>query len=238
MAKCFVTFALFAVCIPSVCAHMLVSSSVLWRKYTLLQMVEDCDVVVTGEVTSMVSVFRQCTQTDVTIAIDNVIKGDIGGDSSVTCVIIGGDAVNPATGEREVLTLTPEAKFEVGEDVMVFLRAKGDHIGLPYPDGHYYVVHSGYGKRPVKDDKAVFMYPATDDPEEGQAVEFPIDLAVKLGKAGEKDKAAAALLEDRIKALVRVDETGAISLSAALTDDIKRGAQAIIDRPKEAKTPK
>ena len=237
MKRFLAAFALFMFCIATACFASMHGRRDIWPQYTLLKMVEDHDLVVTGEVTSMVPAFGKGMQTDVSIDVETVVKGELGaGETTVTCTILGGDGVNPATGERVILNVTPEAEFEVGENIMLFLRVKDDSIGLPHPDGGYYVAHSGYGKRPVEDEMTAFLYTVIDDADDAKGVELPLDGAVKLGKASVKD--AAVLLEDRIKARVGSNATDLISLSSSLVDDLKRDAQRIIDKPERPKTTK
>ena len=239
MKRFFVAFALVAFCSSSVYAGLLPGGRDHWPKYSLLKMVETCDLVVTGEVTHMNAVFRPGIQTDVTIDVETVVKGELDeGATTVVCTIIGGDGVNPATGERESMRMTPEAQFEIGEDVVVFLRIKDNRTGLPYPAGGYYVWRAHYGKRPVEDNKMTMMYPVIDDPDDWKSVEMPVDMAMKLGKASLRDRDAAVLLENRIKALVRSSVTGRVTLSTSLIDELKRDAQGILDRPKPTKTTK
>ena len=67
---------------------------------------------VTCEVTSMVAVFRPGITTDVTIDIEDVIKGTPNaGADTVRFTQIGGDGVDPATGERVAMHMGPASRF-------------------------------------------------------------------------------------------------------------------------------
>ena len=223
----FVAVALFALCVSSVYAGTIPSGRDAWPNYTLLKMVEDCDLVVTGEVTSMVAVFRPGITTDVTINIEDVIKGTPNaGADTVRFTQIGGDGVDPATGERVAMHMGPQADFEVGEDVLVFLNQKDETIGLNYPAG-------GYGKRKIEDNKTTILYPAIDDADEAKLVEMPVDLAVKLGKASLKDKESAQALEGQIKTLVWDNTDTKVILSESLVEKLINESQKILDKKEE-----
>ena len=72
-----------------------------------------------------------------------------------------------------------------------------------------------------------FTYDKTDDTFRG--VEYPLDLASKLGKALVEDKDAGVRIEREIKLLVRGSGNEKLVLSGVLTDRLKRKAQSILD---------
>ena len=212
-------------------------------RYSLLGMVERCEMVVTGRVKSMVFVHRTdvtpagggTLTTDVTIAVENVIKGTPNaGDNLVTFMIEGGKGINPETGQVQHLRVSHQGNFKVGEEVLVYLRqggAEGYHQN--YPHGRLYLV-PGFGKSPIKDDTVGLVYEGAG--KRLKLTKVPVDLAVTLGQAAVLDKERAVLVENVIKALVLADPGDDFSIAAAMAVVLKQNAQLIIDDNTESKS--
>ena len=210
-------------------------------RYSLLQMVERCELVVTGRVKSMVFAHRTNVTpagggtTDVTIAVDNVIKGTPNaGDNLVTFMIEGGKGVNPETGQVQHLKVTLQGNFKVGEEVLVYLR-QGDAEGYHqnYAHGRLYLI-PGFGKSPIKDDMVGLVYEGAG--KRLKLTTVPVDLAVTLGQAAVLDKERAALVENVIKALVLADSGDTFSITPAMAVVLKQNAQQIIDDNTESES--
>lgn len=230
------TLMLIALCVVNVSSGSIGVSRDNLDRYSLLKMVEKCELVVTGRVQSMVFVHRTnvtpagggMPTTDVTIAVDDVIKGTPNaGEDLVTFMIEGGKGVNPETGEVQHLKVTLQGDFKVGEDVLVFLRQGGaDGYHKDYAHGRLHII-PGFGKSPIKDDMVGLVYEGA-----GQRLKLtkvPVDLAVTLGQAAVLDKERAALVENVIKALVQSESGDSVSITTAVSADLKQKAQRIID---------
>ena len=209
-----------------------------------LKMVENSELVVTGRVKSMVFAHRTnvtpagggMPTTDVTIAVDEVIKGTPNaGEELVTFMIEGGKGVNPETGEGQHLKVTLQGNFKVGEDVLLFLgKAEGDAYHANFAHDGLHLYFGDYGKRLVKDDIVGLLYEGA-----GQRLKLtkvPVDLAVTLGQAAVLDKDRAVLVENVIKALVLADTGDTVSITPAMSVVLTQNAQRIIDDNTESES--
>lgn len=212
------------------------------HRFALLKMIEYCDLVVQGTVSSMDYVVRRGVMpdgggaftTDITLQVDEVLKGKPNaGKDKVKFMIMGGEGIDPRTGEKLTLLVTHVPEFAVDEKVVVFLK-QGDpddpgSFARNYPHGRYKLVAGEYGKRPIKNGKIGMLYGNVDNPT--KLVEMPVTLAVKLGKAANKDKEAAILLENVIKRAAFAETANVHTLTASMIDDLKRRAKSIVDAP-------
>lgn len=113
---------------------------------------------------------------------------------------------------------------------MVFLqKGAADSYTRNWPYDRLHLYGASYGERKIKDDKVQFLYVGANNAV--KTVKTPLDLAVKLGKAVQKDKAAAKALDDRIKAAARAESGRWFTLPTTVSDYIKGKAQSIIDKP-------
>ncbi|MDE0043240.1 MAG: hypothetical protein OXT74_14470 [Candidatus Poribacteria bacterium] len=212
------------------------------ERFAFLKMIEYCDLVVKGKVTSIDYVVRQRVMpngggaftTDVTIDVNQSLKGSPNaGKDTVKFMILGGRGGDPRTGRRLRLEVSNQPEFAVNEEVVVFLK-KGDpkdrgSFAKNFPHGRYQLVAGTYGKRKIENGNVNILYGDVDNPL--KLVELPVELAIKLGKASQKDKAGAVRLENVIKALALTESGDSVTLAAAIIDDLKRKAQRIIDAP-------
>lgn len=174
-------------------------------KYSMLNCVEESDVVAVGRVELLTGVYRKnlirtgqhLITTDVLIRVETLIKGETNsGPRHIKMMILGGTAYIPEDDEVISLSVTPQPKFKAGERVMLFIKNNTeDKWFRNYPHGRYRLYLFDYGKRLVKDDQVDFRY--TNN------VKMPIELAINLSKAYLEDKAAALLLENDIKTASR-----------------------------------
>ena len=236
------TFVLCAFCVFGLSYGSMPDNPEHRERYALLKMVEDCDLVVAGRVSSIDYVVRQnvlpdgggALTTDITVSVDHVLKGKPNGDEgTVKFMILGGRGVHPETGKRVRMSVSNVPEFTIDEEMMVFLR-QGDpddpgSFARNFPHGRYRLYVGTYGKREIENGNVNMLYGDIDNPL--QLVEMPLDLAVKLGKASQKDKSAAVRLENVIKAMAHTETEGIVTLDTAIIDDLKRQAQGIIDAP-------
>ncbi len=238
------TLMLIALCVVNVSSGSIGVSRDNLDRYSLLKMVEKCELVVTGRVQSMVFVHRTnvtpagggIPTTDVTIAVDDVIRGTPNaGEDLVTFMIEGGKGVNPETGEVQHLRVTHQGNFKVGEDVLLFLgKAEGDAYHANFAHDGLHLYFGDYGKSPIKDDMVGLVYEGA-----GQRLKLtkvPVDLAVTLGQAAVLDKDRAVLVENVIKALVLADTGDTVSITPAMSVVLTQNAQRIIDDDSEPQT--
>lgn len=212
------------------------------EKYALLKCVESNELVVVGRVTGKEFVTRPNIKhrftTDITVAVDDVIKGtpNLGADR-IKFMIRGGQGVSARTGKPVRFELSDQPEFKLGERVLLFLTngesREPDDVHRPYD--RYRISRAKYGKRLVVDDKVFIEYPASDDATDYtlKAVNMPIDLAIELGKAFGRNKDAAIPLENAIKNLVKSSSDYVITLNESTVDDLKSSAEAVTAPPKE-----
>ena len=235
-------FVLFAFCGFNTAWGSMPGDPELNENYALLKMVEECDLVVAGRVSSIDYVVRESVlpdgrgalTTDITVSVDQVLKGKPnGGEGTVKFMILGGRSVHPETGKRVRMSVSGVPEFTVDEEMLVFLKQGDPHdpgsFARNFPHGRHELHIGAYGKRAIKNGNVNMLYGDIDNPL--QLVEMPLDLAVKLGKASQKDKSAAVRLENVIKAMALAETEGIVTLDTAIIDNLKRKAQRIIDAP-------
>ena len=185
--------------------------------YAISTLVKHSDLVVVGRVTDTQFVFRDNMlpkfTTDITLAVESIIKGEANIDeNTVKFMIKGGRGVNPHLGRELNVIAQHSPKFALNERVLVFLR-KGRRANFQYPYGDYFVFRGRLGKRAVSSDKILMPYtvsvnavnPRTGNIEQISARKFinlSVDLVVEMGKASVRDFEAAQPLDAEIKTIV------------------------------------
>ena len=208
------------------------------RGFAHSKSIERSNLVVVGRVVRKQYVFRaninSLATTDITVAVDQVIKGTPNaGKDRVKFMIKGGRVVNPNTGRIINLHVGHQAEFAVNEQVLLFMVNSTDPYYKNYPYDRLHPYRGEYGKRLIKDDKVGISFVLDDD--SLKFVRMPLDLAVKLSKAADKDKDAMILLENDIKTAIQAQSDSKFVLSEALIDRLSREADQIIDTNSEPK---
>jgi hypothetical protein len=208
--------------------------------FALSKSVERSSLIVVGRVIGKEFVFRENIEvlatTDVIIAADEVIKGTPNaGKDRVKFMLEGGRVVNPNTGEGINLYVTHQPEFTVGERILLFMVNSTDPYFKDYPYDRFHPYRGEYGKRVIKDDKVFIWFALDDDSLEGlKGIRMPLDLAVKLCKAADKDKDAMIQLENDIKDAIEQRSGSDINLSQPLIDRLMEEAEKIVDRNTES----
>ena len=201
--------------------------------FALTTAVERSDLIVVGCVTEKQFVWRDNIEsgptTDIIVAVDEIIKGTPNaGKNTVKFMIQGGEGVNPHTGEHGNLWVSHEGEFEIGEKVLFFFYYAEDHISYyeDYPHDGVQVYYGEYGKRLIRNNTVWFFLLGV---KELKQVALPVDLAVQLCKATVRDKEAAVMLENEIKAVMRQSDRYTAELPQSLIDRLKYKAEDIVD---------
>ncbi len=206
--------------------------------FALSKSVELSNLIVVGQVVRKQYVFRANIEglatTDITVAVDQVIKGTPNADKDrVKFMLEGGRGVNPNTGEGINLHVGHQAEFALNEQVLLFMVNSTDPYYKNYPYDRLHPYRGKFGKKIIKDDKVGILFVLDDD--SLKFVRMPLDLAVKLSKAADKDKDAMILLENDIKTAIQAQLDSKFVLSEALIDRLSREAELIIDTNSEPK---
>jgi hypothetical protein len=212
--------------------------------YQIATLVRHSDLVVVGTVRGADFAYREgigtTFNTDITIAVDSLIKGETNaGEKTVKFMIQGGRGVDPTTGEKVHISAGNSPKFEVGERVLVFLK-KTKRLELNYPYGGYFVYRGNVGKRRIVNDKFsmpyTFLVNIVIDGEMASVkakkfIDLPVDLVIELGKASVKDFEGTKLLEEDIKGVISDTPRGAIpTIDNATVDRLKEESKSILDK--------
>ena len=219
--------------------------------YQIATLVQHSDLIVVGTVTGVDFAYREnigtTFNTDITIAVESVIKGETNaGENTVKFMIKGGEGVDPVTGEEVLITVEHSPDFELNERVLVLLK-KATRPELRYPYGGYYVFRGNLGKRKVIGDKLSMPYTFKVnvlDSRTGEMIEenvkkfidLPVDLIVQLGKASAKDFEAAKPLEADIKeAITTIPPGSKPELDKETVDKLKDESKRILDKKEDDK---
>ncbi len=212
--------------------------------YQIATLVRHSDLVVVGTVTGADFAYREgigtTFNTDITITVDSLIKGETNeGEKTVKFMVKGGRGVDPNTGEEVSISAEHSPKFELGERVLVFLK-KTERVELNYPYGGYFIYRGNIGKRQVFNDKFSMPYTLSVDAVlDGEMVtvkgkkfiDLPVDLVVELGKASVKDFEGVKLLEEDIKGVINDTPRGAIpTIDEQTVDRLKEESKRIMDK--------
>ena len=221
------------------------------RGYQIATLVQDSDLVVVGRVTNTQFVYRDNFApnftTDITIAVDTLIKGETNaGENTVKFMIRGGRGVNPNTGRELIVEAQHSPTFKVNERVLVFLKIS-NRAGLEYPYGRYYLNRGRIGKRTIIGDKLAMPYTIAvnilnRDTGETEAVkvkrfiDLPVELVSEIAKASIKDLKAIQSLENDIKNVVSTTNQGEKpKLDQKTVDRLKDEAKSVLNENKENK---
>ena len=190
---CVVLLAVF-LCLP-----MAYASIAKYKKdFDIANVVESSKLVVVGRVTATDFVYRDGigATTDITVVVDDMIKGDPNdGENHVKFMIRGGAGVNPATGGQVRSRVSDTPKFSVNDKVMVML-SKNQNPALTLPHNNYFMFQGRYGKRLIEDNKVKLRYTLDG---ERKMFNLPIDLVKQIGKSANQDKAATVPIENSLK---------------------------------------
>ena len=205
--------------------------------FALSKSVELSDLIVVGRVVRKQYVFRanieSLATTDITVAVDQVIKGTPNaGKDHVKFMIEGGRVINPNTGKIINLHVGHQAEFALNEQVLLFMVNSTGPYYKNYPYDRFHPYRGEYGKRIIKDDKLALLYAMDND--KLKPVRMPVDLAVQLCKAADKDKDAMVELENDIKDVIAQRTGSDINLSQTLIDRLMEEAGEIVDRNTES----
>ena len=227
MKKFAVSLCIFALCLSGAFA---LDYEEYRQSFTLLKSVETCELVVVGTVTDKTYVTRGGVfTTDITVSVETVVKGTPNhSNNRVKFMVLGGEGIDPITGERITMGVSGVAKFASGEKALLFLtNSDSDPYYRGRPHGNYHLHREDYGKRKVENDRVNIMYPFEED--RFRIVEMPLDVAVKLSKASEEDRAAATRIEQRIKDMAALSSDEKVALPSDISETLTREAQQIID---------
>ena len=204
------------------------------KDFNIANVVESSKLVVVGRVTATDFVYRQGfgATTDITLEIEDMIKGDPNdGEDHVKFIIRTGTGVDPRTGRIKSKRIAHTPEFAVNERIMLMLiKNQNPRVTLPY--GNYFLFRGRYGKRLIKDNKVTLVYTLDG---ESKVFNLPIDLVTQIGKAANKDKAAAVPIEDNLKVYLRSATDADVVLPQTLIDSLKNQAQQIIDKKEQDK---
>ena len=199
--------------------------------FTLTKAVEYSDLIVVGRVTEKQFVWRDNIEsgptTDITVAVDEIIKGTPNaGKKKVKFMIQGGEGVNPHTGEHTHLWVSHVGEFEIGEKALFFFYKVEDSYYADYPHDGLQVYRTEYGKRLVVDNTVWFKLLGVKS---RKGVVLPVDLAIQLCKATIREKDATILLENEIKAVMRRSDRDTVELAQSLVDRLKHESEEIVE---------
>ena len=174
--------------------------------------------------------------TDITVEVQQVVKGaPNAGKKLVKFMYQGGQFTDPVTGEPIEVIHTDEPEFTVGEEILLFLYKSDGADYENYPHDKLQVMRGDYGKRLIRDNTIWMLYAMDDD--RLKPVVMPLELAIKLAKAADKDKEKVESLENDIKAVMRhhVGDNAPV-LSPTLVKRLSKEAQKVINKHSKPKT--
>ena len=195
--------------------------------FALSHFVERSNLIVVGQVIEMEYVTRENIKgrytTDITVAVDQIIKGKPNISKTRVKFMIEGGA--------RLIVMGDVPKFAVGEKVLLFMVNSTDGYYANYPYDRLAFYRGSYGKRLIKDDKVYLVYAMEDD--KLKSVRMPLDLAVQLSKAAIKDKDAVVELEKDIRDAIAQRTGSDTNLSQTLVDRLMEEAKEIVDKKTE-----
>lgn len=239
--KVFVVVLVFVTLLSNPCFALLTEFE---PGYQIATLVRHSDLVVVGTVTGADFAFREgigtTFNTDITITVDSLIKGETNeGKNTVKFMVKGGRGADPNTGEEVHISAEHSPKFELGERVLVFLK-KTKRVELNYPYGGYFIYRGHIGKRTVVNDKFSMPYTFLVDiiidnemvsVKAKKFIDLPVDLVIELGKASVKDFEGVKLLEEDIKGVIDDTPRGAIpTINDTTVDRLKEESKSIIEK--------
>ena len=213
------------------------------KSFALSSFAEIAEIIVVGRVVQKDFVQRvvrpnlgEHTTTDITVEVTQVVRGTPNaGKKKVKFMYLGGVSTDPVTGDSIEEIHTDEPEFSVGEEILLFLYKPNTKDYALYPHGAVQVLRGNYGKKRIVDDTIMTLYAMEDD--RLQPVILPLELAIKLIKAADKDKEKVELLEknitDAIKRNIGDDVT---ELSDTVIKRLSGEVQKVIDKDAKSKT--
>lgn len=222
---------LFSLCLPDVFGW----DSEYKQGFTLSKSVEHSALIVVGRVIEMEYVYRENVPgrytTDITVAVEETIKGMPNiSKTRVKFIIKGGRGISPTTGKEIEVYNTSEPEFAVGEHILLFLFEGTGSYYENYPYDGLAPYRRDFGKRIIRDDKVGICFVIDD---ELKYIPMPVDLAVLLIKAADKDKDAMIELENDIKDAIAQHAGSKFTLSQPLIDHLLEEAEEIVERNTE-----
>lgn len=198
--------------------------------YSMEKSLDNSDIVAVGTVSLLEGVFRRhllgpnknAICTDVLVRVETMIKGEPNfGDNYIKFMVRGGRAYVPHRNSVMINEVSTQAKFKVGEKVLIMLSSdQNTTFYANYPYGKARLIYDDYGKRLIKDDKAMFLYEKEGKP---KGMPLSVDLVKDLGKAFVRNKAEAIKLEKLIKAQAAGENNALTSeLEASLLEKSKK----------------
>ena len=239
--KVFVVVLVFVTLLSNPCFALLTEFE---PGYQIATLVRHSDLVVVGTVTGADFAFREgigtTFNTDITITVDSLIKGETNeGKNTVKFMVKGGRGADPNTGEEVHISAEHSPKFELGERVLVFLK-KTKRVELNYPYGGYFIYRGHIGKRTVVNDKFSMPYTFLVDiiidnemvsVKAKKFIDLPVDLVIELGKASVKDFEGVKHLEEDIKGVISDTPRGAIpTINDTTVDRLKEESKSIMEK--------
>lgn len=201
--------------------------------FGLSSYVKMSNTIVVGRVTDIDFVVRPKVDpeitTDFTITVVQVLKGTPNaGNNKVKFTQRGGEYTNQETGKRLKVHLSSQPEFRVGEEILLFLYKGQGNYYKDYPHDRLQVLRGPYGKLRIRDNKVNMVYGMPDDSLKG--VELPLEVALKLIEAADKDNDAVKPLENEMKAeMVRFVGSNK-QLGQGLIERLKNESKKIIDK--------
>lgn len=209
------------------------------KKRSLFKMTDRATLIFTGTVKHKNYVYREGIRenggagatTDIVVKVSKMIKGEPNfGENHVKFMIEGGRFLSPRTGDIMYERATHQPKFEVGDNVMLFLTTpksnRSYHIN--YAHGGLHILDFKLGKKEIVDDSIQVIYVRGEN--KSIPVKLPVDLALNLSKAYIRNSTLATPLETEIKNLAFGNTAKVLTLSDAMITRLKASSKAIIDR--------
>ena len=217
------------------------------EKLDITTLTEVSDIVVYGEVESLQFVWRADLTlkrtTDVTIRIGQLYKGEANqGEDRITFMINGGRGVDPETGKDLVLEIPHQAKFKVGESVLLFIH-RDTNPNTPVNRRHPYgglSVGNKLRKRIVSDNEVEIPYTTLRDDGSVDAfdkpITLPLPLVAKVIEAAIENADSTIEVENSIRAFAktatRIASSKFTKPNAELLRNVESRVDAIIERAK------
>ena len=216
--------------------------------FNIRNLVKHTDLIVYGTVVEKEFVFRENTvpqyTTDITVNVQQTVKGNPNaGESKVRFMIKGGEGIHPETGRDLIVEASSSPRFEIGEQVLLFLR-QSQRRERNLPHGGYYVFYGRLGKMQVIDNEVLIPYTfkkAIVDNHNGRlinkevdirrGIKLPVDLIINIGKSSLRDYDAVVPLETRIRSVISDGRRGTIpTITEELVNELNQSADEILGR--------
>ena len=218
--------------------------------FNIRNLVKHTDLIVYGTVVEKEFVFRANTTpqytTDITVNVQQKIKGDVAEKSKIKFMIKGGEGIHPETGRDLIIRGSSSPRFVIGEQILLFLK-KSKRAERNIPHGGYYVFYGRLGKMPVIDSKVSIPYTfkkAIVDNHNGRlinkevdikrGIKLPIDLVINISKASLRDYDAVVPIDARIRSVISDTRRGATpTITEELVNELNQSATQILGRDED-----